>query len=206
MGTFEIHGIAPGLPVDDLVAHSEGGPEAALRAAELLFPARRFELAAVDASASDDLWLRTHGPTTAILGRHGRDAEIPGGLGYFSFTHQTVSDAYAIEVRTPQAARFVVLSPGAVDLQEGDPLPFEQPFWAGAHDKYDDSAVRFDVADFASAAMLWMFGYDPAGPNPHSRVDPALGNYHTLREATPDHAPPSNTNRPSWLSRLLGRR
>lgn len=205
MATFEIHGISPGLPVDDLVAHSEGGPGAALRAAGLLFPKHRFELA--DDAASDHLWLRTHGPATVILGSHGRDIEVPEGLGYFGFTHQTVSGAYAIEVRTPQAHRFVVLSPGSVDLEEGEPLPFEQPFWAGDHDRYDDSPVRFDVAEFASTAMLWMFGYDPASPSPHSSFDPGLDAYHALREPAAPNPPPADApDRPTWISRLLGRR
>jgi hypothetical protein len=205
MATFQIHGISPGLPVEDLVAHPEGGPEAALRAAEVLFPGRRLELA--DSSTGDGLWLRTHGPTTVVLGSYGGDVAVPDGLGYFGFTHQTVSDAYAIEVRAPHTHRLIVLSPGSVDLDEGDPLPFEQPFWVGDHDRYDDSPVRFDVAEFGSAAMLWMFGYDPAGPNPDTAFDPGIAHYHALREPAATNPPPANApDRPSWISRLFSRR
>lgn len=49
-------------------------------------------------------------------------------------------------------------------------LPFERRFWSGEEDTLDDPdmAVRFEVSEWGSAAMEWMFGYDPAVDGPAS--------------------------------------
>jgi hypothetical protein len=52
-------------------------------------------------------------------------------LGVFEFLHQTVSMSYAVEVLTPTLQRIIVLGLAGIVYEEGSPLPFEQPFWAG---------------------------------------------------------------------------
>lgn len=209
MGTFNVHGVSPSLPIDDMLTHPEGGADAAVRAAATLLPGAGLTLSHTGTLADPgvlapgDLALSTHGPTTVILG-DARGLEIPMGMTHFEFSYQPVSMAHAIEVTTPAGRRLVAVSPGRLDHQEGDPLPFEERFRVseytpGAEAEFDDDA-------YAAAAMRWMFGYHPAGPAPDDRVDPAQAPAHILRVAPGDEATAvSVERRPEPRAGLLGR-
>jgi hypothetical protein len=205
MSTIEVLAVSPGLPVDDLLAHPEGGPQAAAEALSALLPATAFEHAdtgtwADPGERADDVVLvSTFGPTTMFLRRPERGLAVPDGMTTFSISCQTVSRAWGVDVAGPVLERLVALSPGAIEYAEGEPLPFEAAFPV-------DEAAYFDDREYAAAAARWMFGCHPLEPGPLDQVDVGDQPLHAFLLATePTGAAGPEDDRPGVLQRLFGR-
>ena len=214
MGTAEVLAVSPALPVDDLLAHDEGGPQTALTELRRLFPGPAFEYARSDLWAREELlWedvvlVSTFGPTTLLrIAPAGRPV-VPEGMTTFSLSFQSVSMAWGVDVSGPRHERIIALSPGVLDYAEGEPLPFESAF----PDVVEQSATySFDDNAFAAAAAEWMFGCHPLELGPDHRVDLASQPIHafTVLRAADSHARPTDDRaepRCSGLRRLFGRR
>ncbi len=189
MGTFLITGVAPGLPVDDMIAHPHGGDpdEARARVAEL-FAGQRLELrrsgafGEVHTTGGDELLVATYGPTTVLFGVTPASVTTPSGYGVFNHGYQSTVDSYGFEVHTPSYERKVELCEGDIVRSEGTPLPFEEKYWSGQEDVVDDQDLpfRFEAYEWAEAGMQWMFGYNPDGSSPEDRVDLDAGQAHVF--------------------------
>jgi hypothetical protein len=209
MGWAEVLAVSPGLPVDDLLAHPEGGPEAAVQAAGALLPG--LQLAHDDTRTwaepgwwtGDPVLVSTFGGTAIFLHPPSRPT-VPPGMSTFSLGYQSVSMAWGVDVTGPRFHRLIALSPGVLDYAEGAPLPFEAAF----DNVIEESATySFDDNGFAAAAAQWMFGCHPLEPGPDDRVDlrPQALHLFTAVATPPVDAPPTTQSRPGALRRLLGR-
>ena len=210
MSTIEVLAVSPGLPVDDLLAHPEGGPSAAARALDALLPDAAYQHAASGTWADglerseDSVLVSTFGPTTMFLRRPVRGLAVPDGMTTFSVSHQTTSMAWGVDVAGPGLERLVALSPGVLDYAEGAPLPFEDAFPV---DEEDARHGSFDDTAYAVAAARWMFGCFPLEPGPLDQVD--LGDQPLHRFTLPSGPAgeaAADDARPGVLHRLLGHR
>lgn len=212
MASLEILAVSPGLPVDDLLAHDEGGHRQAVRAVSELVPGARFDHVQSDTWAApgllsqDVVLVSTFGPTTLFRVAPPTPLTVPAGLTTFRLSFQTVSMAWGVEVSGPRFERVVALSPGALDHAEGAPLPFEAAF----PDVTEASATySFDQDAYAAAAAEWMFGCQPLELDPDHRVDLGSRAIHALRPAPArvEPGPPASAPRPrrGALARLFQR-
>lgn len=210
MSTIEVLAVSPGLPVDDLLAHPEGGRRAAAEALGALLPGTAYQHAGTGTwseagdRSGEVVLLSTFGPTTMFLRRPVRGLEVPDGMTTFSVSYQTTSMAWGVDVAGPGFERLVALSPGTIDYAEGVPLPFETAFPLD-----DDGPGRhpFDDHAYAVAAARWMFGCFPLDPGPLDQVDLGDQPLHVFTlspEPVEDTLP--DAARPGVLQRLFGRR
>ena len=186
MPTIEVRAVSPGLPVDDLVAHPEGGLSAAAEALATLLPGATHDhvfsgtWAEPHHNSFDQVLVSTYGDTTMLLASPVPRLTMPAGMTTFSLSYQTVSMAYGVEVSGPLFERFIALSPGALDYAQGPPLPFE----AGFPDVEGASATySFDDGAFAAAAAEWLFGCDPLELRQGDRVGLGGRAIHTFRSS-----------------------
>ena len=210
MPTIEVRALSPGLPVDDLVAHSEGGPAAAAAALAILLPDATHDhvftgtWAAPRHDSFDQVLVSTFGDTTMLLASPVPRLTAPEGMTTFSLSYQTVSMAHGVDVSGPLFERFIALSPGVLDYAEGPPLPFE----AGFPDVEEASATyAFDDGAFAAAAAEWMFGCHPLELREGDRVGLGSRAIHTFRStpATSDPEPGATPSPRGGWRRLLRR-
>lgn len=209
MTTIEVLAVSPGLPVDDLLAHPEGGSGAAAEALTSLLPGTAYTHAgsgtwgAPGDHGEEVVLLSTFGPTTMFLSRPVRGLTVPEGMTTYSVSHQTTSMAWGVDVAGPEVERLVALSPGAIDYAEGEPLPFEAAF------PIEDDRVEpgsLDVEEYAAAAARWMFGCHPLDPGELDQVDVGDQPLHAFVLATePVEQPDPDDQRPGVLQRLFGR-
>ena len=215
MGSFEVLAVSPGLPVEDLLAHPEGGRDAAQRIAGALLPDLRLEHEDTRTWVNPGRWelgsvlVSTFGSTAPFLHPQARPTPLTG-MSTFSLSYQSVSMAYGIDVSGPQFERTVALSPGVLDYAEGAPLPFETEF---GNVTEASATYSFDEVAFAAAAAEWMFGCQALdvpwsdGELPASRVQ--LGNMplhvFTTETVASRVEPPARSPRRGALSRLLRR-
>lgn len=213
MPTIEVRAVSPALPVDDLLAHPEGGPDAAAAALSRLLPGTSYEHVATGTWAEphhdsfDAVLVSTFGETTLLLASPVPRVTVPEGMTTFSLSYQTVSMAYDIDVSGPLFERFVALSPGVLDHAAGSPLPFEERFGRGIDEA--NATYSFDDDGFARAAGAWMFGCQPLRPGADDRVDLRARPVHTFEPAAvpaPVADVPGPQPRPGALRRLFGRR
>lgn len=205
MGWAEILAVSPGLPVEDLLAHPEGGLDAAVQAAGALLPG--LQLTHDDTRTwADPGWgpgnpvlVSTFGSTAIFLNPPARPT-VPPDMSTFSLGYQSVSMAWGVDVTGPQFHRLISLSPGVLDHAEGAPLPFEAAF----DQVIEESATfSFDDDGFAAAAAKWMFGCHPLDPRPDDVVDLLRQPIHALVAAsTPETVEPPAA--PTRLATLRG--
>lgn len=110
---------------------------------------------------------------------------LDAGAGRTVYLHamHSVVDWFAFAVWGPdgQLRRALSVSPDGVLEDIGDPMPFEQPFWAGEHpaldpeedDPDDPFPLPFDPLDLAEAALETLFGFVYEGPIDRDPLDPA---------------------------------
>jgi hypothetical protein len=215
VGSFEVLAVSPGLPVEDLLAHPEGGRDAALRIAGALLPDLRLEHEDTRTWVDPGRWelgsvlVSTFGTTALFLHPQARPTP-PTGMSTFSLTYQSVSMAYGIDVSGPRFRRTLALSPGVLDYAEGAPLPFEAAF-----DNVTEASATysFDDVAFAAAAAEWMFGCQALdvpwsdGTLPVSRVQLGDMPLHVLtaEAVAPRVETPARSAPRGVLSRLLRR-
>lgn len=209
MSTIEVLAVSPGLPVDDLLAHPEGGSRAAAEALTRLLPRTAYAHAGSGTwgepgeHGDDVVLLSTFGPTTMFLRRPERGLAVPEGMTTFSVSHETTSPAWGVDVAGPELERLVALSPGTVDYAEGGPLPFEAAF------PIRDDRARpgaLDAEEYAAAAARWMFGCHPLEPGELDQVDVGDQPLHAFALATVPAEPSGpEDERPGVLQRLFGR-
>jgi hypothetical protein len=190
-----LYAVGPGVPRVDLVAHEEGGAEAAAEVARRWFPGVIGEpLGTADLSeggypGEGELYVATFGPTTVfgggpVLGEH-RDrlaaAAAAAGLTSWELNIHSVVDLCQFEVHdeTGRTVRALDIYSDAdpQDVTEGavgDPLPFEVPYWDGEHAEVDDYPHPFHPLELGEAAMAWMFGSFGEGA-PDDAVQRGLG-------------------------------
>jgi hypothetical protein len=187
MGSPEILALSPGLPVDDLLAHEEGGPDAASDVLGRLVPGQSFEYVQSDTWAMPGLLLRdvvllsTFGSTTLFQIPPARRPVAPEGMTTFSLSYQSVSMAWGVDVSGPRLHRLIALSPGSLDYAEGAPLPFEAAF---ADAPEASASHSFDDGAFVAAAAEWMFGCHPLDLDPDHRVDLGMRPIHAFTTVT----------------------
>ncbi|TPG17189.1 DUF6928 family protein [Pedococcus bigeumensis] len=190
-----LYAVGPGVPRLDLVAHAEGGPEAAAEAAQRWYPGVVAEsLGTADLfeggyPGEAQLYVATFGPTTVfgggpVLGEH-RDrlsaAAAQAGLMSWELNIHSVVDLCQFEVHdeTGRIVRALDVysdkDPATVATDAvGEPLPFEVHYWAGEHDELDDYPHLFHPLELGEAAMAWMFGSSGEGA-PDDAVQREIG-------------------------------
>lgn len=176
MATFMRTGISPVVPAVDVRAHPEGADAAtAAERVQAFFPDQRLKqvdhgrFGQVGAWSETQLLVGVFGGTTVLSGVHPDALVIPEGMGTYFFALQTTSDAWAVEVYAPPLfERHIELCADEIVTATGEELPFERRFWSGEEDTLDDPdvPVRFEVSEWGSAAMEWMFGYDAGSDGP----------------------------------------
>jgi hypothetical protein len=189
--TIEVRAVSRGMPVDDLVAHSEGGLPAAAEALARLMPGTPYEHVVTSTWAEphhrsfDDVLVSTFGDTAILLASPVPRLSVPESMTTFSLSYQTVSMAYGVDVSGPQLERIIALSPGVLDYAQGPPLPFESAFPRATE---ESATYSFDQDAFAAAAAEWMFGCHPLELDGDHRVDLGSQPLHTFT-AVPSPVP-----------------
>lgn len=176
MSTRRLLAFSPGLPARDIQEGVEGGPQAAVEAARLLYPDRSFSVS-IDPATVDTFVVATCGPTILVLG-DAAAAQTPEGCGRFSYAYETTAMAPVYEIETSGRRRMVAMIPGRIEYELGDPLPFEHPFLNV------DDGDEIDTDLLAAAAVRWMFGYVIDDPDPAAWVD--AGRFHSLTSSPHD--------------------
>lgn len=208
MPTIEVRAVSRGMPVDDLVAHDEGGTAAAAQALATLLPGTTCEHVATGTWATPrhesfhQVLVSTYGDTTMLMASPVPRVVVPEGMTTFSLSYQTVSMAYGVDVSGPRFERTIALSPGVLDYAEGAPLPFEAAFPRAAE---ESTTYSFDQGAFAAAAGDWMFGCHPLELDSEHRVDLRGQPLHTFTlTAAPAPAPAAQPTTKPRRGGLLG--
>jgi hypothetical protein len=189
-----LYAVGPGVPRLDLVAHPEGGVEAASAAAHRWFaglvgePIGTADLFEGGYPGDGVLYVATFGPTTVFGGMVPSDHRdrlaamaADAGLMSWELTIHSVVDLCQFEVHDTDGAVVRALeiyadkAPAAVAADAvGEPLPFEVPYWAGEHPEVDDYPHAFHPLELGEAAMAWIFGSSGEGA-PDDAVQHELG-------------------------------
>jgi hypothetical protein len=180
-------GIGPNIPRLDLLKHEEGGPIAAAATLATFLPSIAVGppvLTTLDEAAypgAHAFGVATFGPTTVLAGmlavEHSAEIHARAAASHlrtWCLQIHSVVDLCAFEARDPSGAvtRRVELHADMADLSEaaeGEPLPFEGPYWAGEHredvEEGDEWPYPFDFHPLAlgDAAIAWLFGTSGEG-------------------------------------------
>lgn len=216
-------GVGPDLPRFDVQRHPEGGAQAAAEALVRLLPATSWQsLGTQDMGRGgypgdeEQVGVSTFGPTTVLGGLAAstrieeiRAAARAEGAMTWELNIHSVVDLCQFEGRDGrgQVVRSLVLTSDNFedDLEQaaGEPLPFEEAFWAGERGMDDpESPTPFHPLDLGEAAIAWIFGLAGEGALDDS-LHAGLGEIRWVDEI-PMHgfAPvPAEKPRRRWFSR-----
>jgi hypothetical protein len=132
------------------------------------------------------------GATVVCAGELGRDRpsaldrrflDASAGRTVYLHAMHSVVDWFAFAVWRPdgQLRRALSVSPDSGVIEDlGEPMPFEQPFWAGKHpavepgedDPENPYPIPFHPLELAEEALAAMFGFVYEGPIDRGPVDP----------------------------------
>lgn len=213
-------------PREDITTTAEGGPDAATKEAERLWPGewRYVETGTLDEAFlpyDESLWIGTWGGTTVLTHMAPVEVSDPTRGSWELMIHSVVDLCH---YKTPASHRSRTVSLSADDDAEalasalqGELLPFEEPYAAGQHSSDGDP---FHTLDLGESALLWMFGtfgetapvddvsklITPIKPweLPMHRFEAAPASPTPSAPEASD-APPAPPKKRSWLDRLLGR-
>ncbi|KNX38206.1 DUF6928 family protein [Luteipulveratus halotolerans] len=224
MGRYSCTALSPHRPAGDLTMLRASDADAALASVRDLLPGTHWSLVRTgrwlsEVCADGEVGVVVCGGTALVRGVDPSRLDIdPVADGLWHLEVQTTSDAYAVRVSTPTVLRSVDLWPGMTDADlarstTGSPLPPEEPFWAGEHDRPElaGAAVAFDLADYGRAVFEWMFGWDLHHPDaPGSAVDLTSLSLHVFApgaapEPTPEQARPEPERRRGLFGRKRSR-
>jgi hypothetical protein len=204
-------------PRDVLAARPALDREATTRLATKLFPDDELtplpDVSLLDTSPPDDeLYIGVFGGVTVVAAAEfgiDRPSELPSHFStwapsrsmYLHAMHSVVDWCAIAHWRDGVLVRALSLSPEQGVIQDlGERLPFERPFWNGAHPAVDPEeepegyALPFHPLEFGEAALLAWFGFviegHPGAAEPVLDPDtvPMMG-FRRARRRTPIPAP-----------------
>lgn len=186
---------ADGDPRQTLQGKPSLDVEASFRLATSLFPGDRLsQIGNGDLSSTappDDEIHIGHFSTVAVVAAREFGIDHPSRIDERFLTHAPFPDAYLhamhsvvdwfafAQWKNGRIVRSLSLSPDSGILENiGQPLDFEQPYWAGEHPaidpEEDDSSYpfAFHPLELGDAALLAMFGYQLEGDVSDMPVEP----------------------------------